>query len=145
MFNRDGGPTVATSISVPAAMMADMQKVCEPLNSINPDFQFKVTERAPAEKPKEAWGTDSGPFAVAGVPTLSFGTSDPKGYDFTYREIWHTERDLYNMSIAEYQEHTSIVTAIVVYGIANLDNLLSRNGYWKDEQENIEKAKKKRR
>lgn len=145
MFNRDGGPTVASSISVPAAMMADMQKVCEPLNSINPDFQFKVTERAPAEKPKEAWGTDSGPFAVAGVPTLSFGTSDPKGYDFTYREIWHTERDLYNMSIAEYQEHTSIVTAIVVYGIANLDNLLSRNGYWKDEQENIEKAKKKRR
>lgn len=61
---------------------------------------------------------------------MAFETADPKGYDFNYREIWHTERDLYNKSIPEYQEHTSIVTAVVVYGIANLDNLLSRNGYY---------------
>lgn len=145
MFNRDGGPTVASSLSVPAAMMDDIKRVCEPLNDINPDFPFTVTERAPMERPKEAWGTDSGPFAVAGVPTLSFGTTDPKGYDFNYREIWHTERDLYNMSIPEYQEHTSIVTAIVLYGIANLDHLLSREGYWKEEAEKKEKEVRKRR
>lgn len=134
MFNRDGGPTVANSISVTPAMLEDFKKICEPLNDINPDFPFTVTERGPMDRPKVAWGTDSGPFAVAGVPTLSFGTADPKGYDFNYREIWHTERDLYNMSIAEYQEHTSVVTAIVVYGIANLDYLLSREGYWKEEK-----------
>lgn len=134
MFNRDGGPTVANSISVTPAMLDDFKKICEPLNEINPDFPFTLTEMQPAKRPTEPWGTDSGPFAVAGVPTLSFGTADPKGYDFNYREIWHTERDLYNMSIAEYQEHTSVVTAIVVYGIANLDHLLSREGYWKQEQ-----------
>lgn len=146
MFNRDGGPTVASSIRVPAAMMNDIKQVCEPINQINPDFPFTITERQPAKRPTEPWGTDSGPFAVAGVPTLSFGTSDPKGYDFSYREIWHTERDLYNMSIPEYQEHTSIVTAIVVYGIANLDHLLSRKGYWKvDEAEMKEKEKKRKR
>jgi hypothetical protein len=132
MFNRDGGPTVANSISVPKAMMDDFVKICEPLNDINPDFPFTLSERQPMERPKVAWGTDSGPFAVLGVPTLTFGTADTKGYDFNYREIWHTERDLYNMSIAEYQDHTSIVTAIVVYGIANLDHLLSREGYWKE-------------
>ncbi|MDD3568563.1 MAG: M20/M25/M40 family metallo-hydrolase [Bacteroidales bacterium] len=145
MFNRDGGPTVASSLSVTAAMMDDIVKVCEPLNDINPDFPFTVTERPPMERPKVAWGTDSGPFAVAGVPTLSFGTTDPKGYDFNYREIWHTERDLYNMSIPEYQEHTSIVTAIVVYGIANLDHLLSREGYWKEEQPEPDNTSRRRR
>jgi hypothetical protein len=71
---------------------------------------------------------------VAGVPTITFNTGDPKGYDFSYHEIWHTERDLYNKSIREYQEHTAIVTAVVVYGIANLDHLLSREGYWKEKE-----------
>ncbi len=33
-------------------------------------------------------------------------------------------------SIKEYQEHAAITTAIVVYGIANLDHLLSREGYY---------------
>jgi carboxypeptidase Q len=83
-------------------------------------------------RPTEPWSTDSGPFAVAGIPVVSFGTTDPKGYDFDYNEVWHTERDLYNMIIPEYQEHTSIVTAIVTYGVANLDHLLPREGYWKE-------------
>ncbi|MCK5765539.1 MAG: M20/M25/M40 family metallo-hydrolase, partial [Bacteroidales bacterium] len=119
MFNRDGGPTVPTGISVPEAMREDFEEICAPINSINPDFPFKINERKPREKPKKAWGTDSGPFAVEGVPTITFSTGDPKGYNFSYYEIWHTERDLYNKSIPEYQEHTSIVTAIVVYGVAN--------------------------
>ena len=130
MFNRDGGPTVTTGITVPAAMREDFEKICEPLNGINPDFPFKIEERQPSEKPEKAWGTDSGPFAVAGVPTITFNTGDTKGYNFSYHEIWHTERDTYDKSIREYQEHTAIVTAVVVYGIANLDHLLSREGYW---------------
>ncbi len=132
MLNRDGGPTVPTGISVPAAMMEDFKQICAPIDGINPDFPFKIEERQPSEKPEKAWGTDSGPFAVAGVPTIHINCGDPKGYDFNYHEIWHTERDLYNMSIREYQEHTSIVTAIIIYGIANLDHLLSREGYWKE-------------
>lgn len=134
MFNRDGGPTVANSISVPEAMWDDMEKICEPLNGINPDFPFTLEKREPRRRPEEARGTDSGPFAVVGVPTITFGTADPKGYDFSYREIWHTERDLYNKSIPEYQEHTAVVTAVVVYGIANLNHLLSREGYWLEKE-----------
>lgn len=136
MFNRDGGPTVPTGISVSEAMWNDLEKICEPLNGINPDFPFVLEKREPRKRPKQAWGTDSGPFAVEGVPTMTFNTGDPKGYDFTYGEIWHTERDLYNKSIPEYQEHTSIVTAIIVYGVANLDHLLSRDGYYLPPEEN---------
>lgn len=136
MFNRDGGPTVPTSLSVSAAMWDDLEKISEPLNSINPDFPFKLKKREPLPKPKVAMGTDAGTFAVEGVPTMTFGTEDPKGYNFSYPEIWHTERDLYNKSIPEYQEHTSIVTAIVVYGVANLNHLLSRDEYFtKDKEE----------
>jgi hypothetical protein len=144
MFNRDGGPTVVTGITVPTAMKEDFEKICAPINSINPDFPFKIEDREPSEKPAKAWGTDSGPFAVAGVPTIHLNCDDPKGYDFNYREIWHTERDTYDKSIREYQEHAAVVTAIVVYGVANLDHLLSREGYWKApvEEDGGEKGKR---
>lgn len=131
MFNRDSGPLTPVSLSVTEAMWNDMQEVCKPLYSLNPEFPFELKKREAMEQPSKAWGTDSGPFAVAGVPTLSFGLEDVKGYNFNYREIWHTERDTYNMSIAEYQEHAAVVTAIVVYGLAGLDHLLSREGYFK--------------
>jgi hypothetical protein len=136
-FNRDGGPTVASGLTVPEAMYEDFEKVCKPLNDINPDFPFKLTKRTQPARPMPAVasGTDSGPFAVKGVPTLSFEAPDTKGYDFSYMEIWHTENDLYNKSIPEYQEHTSIVTAVVVYGLANLDHILSRKGLYADPEE----------
>ncbi|MEX0985870.1 MAG: M28 family peptidase [Bacteroidales bacterium] len=131
MVNRDGGPTVPTAISVSNAMKEDFIPIVEAINRINPEFQLELKVREPTEIPKRAWGTDSGPFAVRGVPTIGFETGDPKGYDFDYREIWHTERDLYNKSIREYQEHAATATAILVFGIANLEHLLNRDGYWK--------------
>lgn len=134
MFNRDGGPLVPTGISVSDAMWDDMEMICKPLSTINPDFPFEMKKREPRPRPDRPWGTDSGPFAVRGVPTMTFINDDPKGYNFSYREIWHTERDTYDKSIDEYQEHTSIVTAVVVYGIASLDHLLSREGYYREDQ-----------
>jgi Zn-dependent M28 family amino/carboxypeptidase len=139
-FNRDGGPTVASGLSVNEAMYDDFEKICGPLNSINPDFPFKLTKntRPPRPRPVTAGGSDHAYFAMNGVPTLSFDIPDVKGYDFNYGEIWHTENDLYTKSIPEYQEHTSIVTAVVVYGVANLDHLLSREGLYTDKKEDKE-------
>jgi Zn-dependent M28 family amino/carboxypeptidase len=135
-FNRDGGPTVASGLTVPPAMYDDFEKVCKPLNNINPDFPFTLTKNTqpPRPKPTVARSTDAGSFAVYGVPTLTFDAPDSKGYNFSYQEIWHTENDLYTKSIPEYQEHTSIVTAVVVYGLANLDHLLSREGLYAEEK-----------
>ncbi len=131
-FNRDGGPLVANSLTVPADLYDDFAKICEPLNRINPDFPFTLTKREgePGPRPNRAGGSDHAYFAMNGIPTLSFGQADPKGYNFDYGEIWHTERDMYNKSIAEYQNQTSLVTAVVVYGVANLDKVLSRKGLY---------------
>ena len=135
-FNRDGGPTVANGLTVPESMYDDFEKVCKPLNSINPDFPFSLKENTtpPRPRPTTAGGSDHAYFAMNGVPTLAFEAPDPKGYNFNYQEIWHTENDLYTKSIPEYQEHTAVVTAVVVYGLANLDHLLSRNGLYQDEE-----------
>lgn len=134
-FNRDGGPTVASGLSVPEAMYDDLEKICRPLTDINPDFPFKLTKNTnpPRPRPTTAGGSDHAHFALNGVPTLAFDAPDAKGFDFSYQEIWHTENDLYTKSIPEYQEHTSIVTAVVVYGLANLDHLLSRKGLYLEE------------
>ncbi|HSL86676.1 MAG TPA: M28 family peptidase, partial [Bacteroidales bacterium] len=133
-FNRDGGPTVASGLTVPEAMYDDFEKVCKPLNEINPDFPFTLTKRTqpPRPKPTTAGGSDHAWFAINGVPTLSFEIPDAKGHNFSYMEIWHTERDTYDKSIPEYQEHTSVVTAVVVYGLANLNRILSREGLYSD-------------
>ncbi len=67
MISRDGGPTAPTSMFVSEAMWDDMEKICKPINGINPDFPFTMEKRKPRKQPKRAWGTASGPFAVEGV------------------------------------------------------------------------------
>ena len=134
-FNRDGGPTVANSITVPPAMYSDFKKATEQLNEINPDFPFTLNQRTgePQPRPTTAGGSDHAYFVMNGMPSVSFGTADPKGYDFLYNEIWHTGKDTYNMSIPEYMEHTAVVTAAVVYNLAMQDKILSREGLFKEE------------
>ena len=134
-FNRDGGPTVANSLTVPPAMYDDFKKATEQLNDINPDFPFTLNQRTgePLPRPTTAGGSDHAYFMMNGMPAISFGTADPKGYDFLYNEIWHTGRDSYNMSIPEYMEHSAVVTAIVVYNLAMQDKTLSREGSYRAE------------
>ena len=145
MVNRDGGPTVPVSLTVSASQMEDFREIAEVINTINPEFPLELKERTPRPRPERPWGTDSGPFAVYGVPTITFDCGDPKGYNFSYGEIWHTERDLYNKSIPEYQEQTATATAVLVYGLANLDHLLSREGYYVEKVEEPSEPKKKER
>lgn len=131
LFNRDGGPTPPVGIHVPQAMYADFAAICKPLTRISPDFPFEIKEAPARPRPTEPGGTDASVFAVEGVPTLRFAEKDIKGYNFSYGEIWHTERDTYSKSIPEYQEHAATVMALVMLGVANLDHQLSREGLYK--------------
>lgn len=143
-FNRDGGPTVASGITVPPAMYEEFLKASEGLSDIDPRFVFEVRKREgdPSPRPKRASGSDHAYFAMNGIPAISFDTSDPLGYNFQYSEIWHTERDTYNKSIPEYMEHTSVVTAIILYNLANSDNILSRKGLYKKENKPTQEKEK---
>ena len=141
MFNRDGGPSCPSGISVTEAMREDLEKICAPISGINPEFPFEIRKREPRPRPERAGGTDTGPFAVKGVPTMGIDGDFPRGDNFSYGEIWHTERDLYNKMIPDYQAHSAVVTAVVAYGVANLDHLLSREGYYIVEKKKDEKKK----
>ncbi|MFI3321648.1 MAG: M28 family peptidase [Rikenellaceae bacterium] len=131
VFNRDGGPTPPTGIAVPKSMVKEFEEICEPINSIHPGIPFKVTAMEPMEKPKQTGGHDGTVFMVRGIPAISFDLPDVLGYNFNYQEIWHTENDVFNNSIPEYQEHTSTVTAIVALGLANMSKLLPRDEVYK--------------
>jgi len=135
MFNRDGGPTVPTGIYAGKAMWPDLAPICRMVNTINPEFPFELMERKARPRPEGPVGSDSSVFAMHGVPTFWLPTADPKGYDFRYREIWHTENDYFQKSIPEYQEHAAIVRAVLAYGVANLDHLLPRTGFYLTEKE----------
>ncbi|MFA7200974.1 MAG: M28 family peptidase [Bacteroidales bacterium] len=130
LFNRDGAPLAASGVAVPKAMYDDFVKASKYISSINPDFPFTVDTIPARPWPTTTGSTDASVFAIHGVPTITFRDRDVKGYDFNYREIWHTERDLYTKSIAEYQEHTSVVQAVMIYHLANLNHLLSREGMY---------------
>lgn len=131
-FNRDGGPEVAVSITVPEAMYSDFQEIAKPVADYNPEFPFvvKMREGQPRPLPRRAGGSDHAYFAMNGVPTISLNLSDVKGSGFEYREIWHTDADLYTRIVPEYLEHSSVVNAVMMYGVANLDHLLSRDGLY---------------
>ena len=130
LFNRDGGPLAPVAIRVPKAMYKDYVKICEPIKSINPDFPFEVKEVGPFKQTKRLWGTDASVFEIEGVPVIPLDERDVKGYDYNYRETYHSERDTYNKSIPEYQKHAATVMAVITLGVANLDHLLSREGLY---------------
>jgi len=128
MFNRDGGTNAAVGIGCTEAQKKDFEAICKPLFDYNPEYPFTVAVRNPGKRPKTAGGTDSSVFSIEGVPTVTFQTRDIKGYDVRYGDTWHTELDYFQKVIPEYQEVTAVATAVTVWGIANLDHLLSRDG-----------------
>ncbi len=130
MFNRDGGTNAAVGLGVTEAMKKDMEKIVKPLADFNPEYPFTLNVRQPGKRPKTPGGTDSSVFAIEGVPTLTFMTKDVKGYDVRYGDTWHTELDYYQKVIPEYQKQTAVATAVVVWGVANLDHMLSRDGLY---------------
>lgn len=131
-FNRDGGPTAASGLVVPENMYDDIVRCTEGLASYHPLIPFTVEKdtQSPRPVPHTAGGSDHAYFAMNGVPTIAFRNTDPLGYNFSYREIWHTTRDLYHLSIPEYMEYTSVTQAVTVYNVANLKKLLPRDGIY---------------
>jgi hypothetical protein len=131
-FNRDGGPTAASGLVVPANMYDDIVKCTEGLADYHPQIPFTVEKNtaSPQLPPTKPGSSDHAYFQMHGVPVIAFRNTDPLGYNFNYREIWHTNRDRYDMSIPEYMEYTAVTQAVTLYNIANLKRLLPRDGLY---------------
>jgi hypothetical protein len=67
-------------------------------------------------------GSDNGAFAVAGLPGI--GTQqDQIEYNST---TWHTDLDTYERIVPEDVMHNAVLTASVMLGLANRDEMLPR-------------------
>ena len=67
-------------------------------------------------------GSDNGAFAVAGLPGI--GTQqDPIEYNST---TWHTNLDTYERIVPEDVMHNAVLSASVMLGLANRDEMLPR-------------------
>jgi hypothetical protein len=67
-------------------------------------------------------GSDNGAFAVAGLPGIG-AQQDPIEYNST---TWHTDLDNYERIVPEDVMHNAVVTAALVLGLANRDEMLPR-------------------
>lgn len=128
MINRDGSPSVITGANVPETWYPDFQKITAPLTSLNPKWLFRLDKALPRAHATSAGGTDSSSFEMQSIPTLNFRTET----DYVYSRAWHTLSDTYSELVpyTEHQKHSALVTAVVAYGVANLDKPLTRDGVY---------------
>jgi carboxypeptidase Q len=139
MINRDGSPSAITGATVPETWYADFQAITAPLANLNSRWPFKLVRGVPRAHATSPGGTDSSSFEMQSVPTLNFTTTGARtGADgkeipnYPYPYAWHTTNDLYSELVpyTEHQRHSALVTAVVAYGVANLDRPLTRDGVY---------------
>jgi len=126
LMNRDHNPSAINSVTIPETWTADFEKIVKPIYGLNPKFPFElIINRYPGTPASRPSGTDASAFSMVRVPTLRMGELT----DYVYGRAWHTLFDTYNEVVPykEHQEHSALVMAILSYGIANLDHLLTRD------------------
>jgi len=129
MVNRDGSPSAISGASVPPGWMESLQEITAPLSDLDPRWPFALSQNDyPAPRPDRPGGSDHSSFAMLGIPILSFRTQT----DYVYNRAWHTLYDLYSELVpyTDHQKHSALVTAVVAYGLANLEAPLTREGVY---------------
>jgi hypothetical protein len=119
---------VITGAAVPEPWYEDFQKITAPLVNVNTKWPFKLEKALPRAHATSPGGSDHTSFEMREVPTLQFRTQT----DYVYPYAWHTLNDLYSELVpyAEHQQHSALVTAVVVHGVANLEKPLTRAGVY---------------
>jgi hypothetical protein len=115
----DGGTNYVSGIMATDAMKPIFEQVFAPIRDLDASMPFKI--RGPF---RVMSGSDHFSFFTAGVPGFFW---DQAGHA-DYRYAHHTQHDRFRQAIKEYQIHSSIVIATGAYGIANLPQLLPREG-----------------
>jgi hypothetical protein len=116
----DGGTNYVSGIGYTEAMKSQIEQVFGPLAELDKEMPFKTRSVAALM----GGGSDHASFLGAGVPGFFWGQAGRARYVRTH----HTQFDTYDAAIPEYQKHSSLVIALGALGIANLDELLNREG-----------------
>lgn len=125
-LNHDTGTNWCHAVSVTEAMYPAMQRVMAPVMTMQPPDKkhegpvFKLVKT----RGMRGGGSDHGSFLAAGVPAWSWGLKGRAVYAYG----WHSQWDNYDIAIPDYQRHTATVIALAALGIADLPDLLSREG-----------------
>jgi len=129
---RDGSPHAITGASVPPSWYGDFERFTAPLKNMNPRFPFTLQKSDfPGVRPDTPGGTDITVYMKAGIPALNGAGRNPLN-DHNYRHIWHTVYDTFDgvTPYSEHLQHTAICQAVIAYGVAELPNLLNREGIY---------------
>ena len=139
MTQWDTSPYAITGATVPESWYGDFQAITAPVAGLNPRWPFRLARGVPRAHATSPGGSDPSAFEMQGIPTLSFAATTARvGADgreipaFAYPYAWHTTNDLYSELVpyAEHLQHSALVTAVVAYGVANLDKPLTRAGVY---------------
>jgi hypothetical protein len=114
----DGGTNYLSGIGATKAMRSDIEKAFAPVIGLDASMPFAIRE----VNGLRGGGSDHASFLSAGVPGFFWGQAGKAVYSHTH----HTQFDTYDAAVPEYQKHSALVAALGAVGIANLDNLLSR-------------------
>jgi carboxypeptidase Q len=117
----DGGTNYASGIAATEAMVPVFEKAFAPLMTLDPELKFQIKKVAGLPV---GIGSDHDSYLSVGVPGFFWQQAGRAKYGFGH----HTQNDTIALAIPEYQRHTSMVVAIGAYQIANLDELLPRQG-----------------
>jgi hypothetical protein len=114
----DAGTNYLSGISATEAMLSDFRQAFEPVTHLDPKYPFEVRK----VNGLTGGGSDHASFLGANVPGFFWRQSGKATYNRTH----HTQYDTFDAAVPEYQAHSALVVALGSLGIADLDNLLSR-------------------
>ncbi len=116
----DEGTNYLSGLSVTPEQHAIMSKVFEPVQKLAPQtmpFSLEIVEALPYEP------SDSSAFLREGVPAFFWAQSGRSDYDRHH----HTQYDLPDAVIDEYQRHSALVVAIAAWQLATAPELIERH------------------
>ncbi len=119
VFNHDEGTNYLAGLETTPEMRPALEAVCAPLFDLDLQMPFRLRE---VEGLSPAMSSDQAAFVQRGVPGFFWiqeGRTD-------YNHIHHTQHDLFETAVPEYQRHSALVVALVALGTADLEELLDR-------------------
>ncbi len=120
VYVHDGGTNYLSGLGITIDMEKQMREVCAPLFDLNPAMPFKLRVN---DGFRYSPDSDHAPFAGAGVPGFFWDQSGKSDYTHMH----HTQYDTFETAVNEYQEHSSLVAAIVAFNTANLQSRMNRD------------------